>query len=236
MDEKELLKKFHDKNFLKKNEFAETVSKIVAFVKANQTLVIVVVGLAVLLGVGLPTLRWYQSHRVVQFNTQLFEAEKSLKKIDLYAELVKEYDSIPAVQYARLKLVENLVEHSQLDEAAAQLDEGIKKESKPGIFPTLLVLKRLDLLKNQNKYLEASDYAINHQNNILKAYLPQYRLFQANLMILAGKKEEARALYQKMIAEAETLNEGDTTPVKSDNTAAVQEAKEQLMLLDLGVL
>lgn len=236
MDEKELLRKFHDKQFLKKNEFAEIVTQIVGFVKANKALVVVVVVLAILLGVGMPTLRWYQAHRIEIFNAKLFEAEKSLKKVDLYQELIKNYSSIPASQYARLMLVDSLVEHNQFDDAAKQLDQGIKKSGQPDIFSTLLVLKRLDLLKNQEKYLEASDYATNHQNNILKTYLSQYKLYQANLMVLAGKKDEARSLYEKIIAEAETKNEKIPEATERQNTEIVKTAKGQLMLLDLGVL
>jgi predicted negative regulator of RcsB-dependent stress response len=236
MDERELLKKFHDKQFLKKNEFAEMMSKIVAVIKANKALVVTGVVLAVVLGIGMPTLRWYQAYRVETFNAKLFEAEKSLKKIDLYQGLVKDYSSIPASQYARLLLVDSLVEHRQFDDAAKQLDQGIKKNNRPDIFSTLLVLKRLDLLKNQEKYLEASDYATNHQNNILKTYLPQYKLYQANLMILAGKKDEARALYEKIVAETETTTEDTPETAKTQNAAIVKTAKGQLMLLDLGVL
>ncbi len=235
MDEKNLIKKFHDKHFLRKNEFAEVVAQLITFVKANKPLVSAVVVLALIFGLGLPTLRWYKAHQIEQFNTRLFEAEKSLKKVESYEQLLQEYKNIPASQLARLELVETLVEHNQAEEAATVLDEGLKHSSQNNIFSTLLVLKRLDLLKAQNKYLEAVDFATNHRNQIIKTYLPQYKLLQANLLLLADKKDEARTLYQQLIAETEVTDDGQKQKASPDSSA-VRVAKEQLMLLDLGVL
>lgn len=235
MDEKNLIKKFHDKHFLKKNEFADLVGHVLTFIKANKAFVIGCVVVVLIFGFGMPALRWYKAQRIERFNTQFFEAEKSLQKVASYEQLLRDYKSIPASQLARLKLVEALVEHNQSEDAVKVLDEGLKQGSQNNIFSTLLVLKRIDLLKAQSKYLEAADFATNHRNQIIKTYLSQYKLLQANLLLLAGKKDEARTFYQQLVAEADVSDDGEKPKAPSDSPA-VRVAKEQLMLLDLGVL
>ena len=158
MDNRALAKKFHDKKFLKSNDFVTFTSKFVDFLSDNKGLVGAAVIVLIVLGFSIPGLKWYRLRQINSFNEKLYGAQKSLKKESLYSELITDYQSLPASQLARLKLVDELVDHDKKEAAQQVIAEGLLAD-KRDIFTTLLVLKNLGLLKADKKYSDAIAYA-----------------------------------------------------------------------------
>ena len=146
MDNKALKKKFSSKEFLKTSDLHTSTGKVLAFVKANKNIVILVCLILVGLGVGIPGYRLYHTKRVEAFNQQLFVAAKGLKKADNYMQVIKDFSDLQAHQYARLKLVNHYIDNQDNESALKQIDEGLL-QTKADIFSTVLVLKKINILK-----------------------------------------------------------------------------------------
>lgn len=236
MDNKELIKKFSSKKFLKSNQLREMANQTLQFVKQNRGVVVVAVILLLAIAISIPSLRYYRLKRIESFNLKLYEAQKSLKKKDSYQELVQDYKDIPAHNLARLNLVDNFLDNQQREEAYQAIDQGLTDEK--DIFTTLLVLKKINLLKEDAKYQEAADFAMNATNHIIPSFMGRYKLIQADLLLLSDQKDMARKIYQELVqrnAQSEDA-EMENIPMSGRDQGVEAQAENQLLLLDLGVL
>lgn len=233
MDDKQLEKLFHDKEFLKTNSFATAMEKFILFFKENRGLSLAALVVLVVMGLSIPLFKWYRMNTIEDFNTKLYEAQKSLKKEDLYRELIANYKNLTAAQYVRLKLVSELIDHSKKDEALTVIDQGLSGTDK-NIFTTLLTLKKLSILKQDKNYALAAQEAARLEQKVMDAFVNNYRMITAELFILAGERENARALYEK-IGEFEGVGAG-AGELEDFDAALAGQAKDMLLFLDLGIL
>lgn len=234
MRDKELQKKFHNKKFLKTNEFAVFAGKLVAAAKDYKVLAVLILVAALVLVVGVYGLRWHRLKRAQAFNERLYQAQTGLKKETLYREILNEYSDIPASQYARLALVDYLLDHNRADEVAQEILMGLKRPG-PDIFTTLLVVKNIAILKGRGEFLDAASFADKNRDRVLQTFRGRLDLITANLYLLAGKKESARDTLEKIVASAQRKEAGQVG-VTGFDPRVVKEARDRLLLLDLGVL
>lgn len=234
MDDKQLAKKFHDKKFLKSNEFINLVAKFFSILKEYKMIVILAGIVLLIIGVTIPALKWYRLKEVQSFNKKLYSAQTSIKKEAAYRGLITDYKNLQASQFARLKLIDDLMDHQQVDEARQVIENGLQGDDR-NIFTTLLVLKNINIFKENNKYKEAAAFAKNNENKILETFLGQYQLIYADLLLLDNNRSEARKVYEKLSQFSGIGAEGQKQLVDFDPVVA-NKAKDKLLLLDLGIL
>lgn len=232
--ERNLEKKIHDKKFLRTNDLQNFTATSISLVQENKGLFILFVVFLVSIGLMIPGLKWYRLKQVDEFNTKFYQAQKSLKKEEAYRLLIDEYKSLPAVQLTRLKLVDELVEHKEVDQAMKVIESGLAGDER-NIFSTLLILKAMDLLKQQGKITEAAQFATGRENRIIESFVPQFKMILADLFLISNKKEEARKIYQDLSTFGGFSSDKQTIAGSFDANMA-SEAKEKLLLIDLGVL
>ena len=114
------------------------------------------------------------------------------------------------------------------------INEGLEQGDR-NIFQTILILKQVNLLKEQGLFEEAAKFIAKHEKSAIKPFLGQLKIIQGDLLILANKKEEARKVYD-FIARFSANTEGQKDAADDYDAAASKTAKEKLLLLDLGVL
>lgn len=234
MDNKELEKKFSDKKFLKSNELQNLAGNAVVFIKENKNLVVAGVVVLVVIGLAIPGLKFYRTQQITDFNKKLYQADKGLKKVQKYQSLLKDFSSLPAAQYVRLKLIDEYIEHSEVEKAEAEIQAGLKTPER-SIFKTLLVLKQVGRLKKNQKFKEAADFILAHETKVIPPFLGRLRMIRADLLLLAGQKDSARALYQQLGNFEGAGAEGESALVDFDPQLA-NEAKDQVLLIDLGII
>lgn len=230
MDNDELRKKFHDKKFLKSSGLHEGIASVLTVLKENKSYFISALIVGLVLIIAIPSFKFYRMQRIQSFNEKLHSTENGLKKEEGYKQLIEEYQDLSAHQFARIKLIDHYLENQDMTKALAEIDSGLK-EDRHDIFSTLLVLKKINLLKKDGKHKEALDFALAHEVKILDSFKNSFKLIQADLCLLTGDKQKAREIYQSLAllaAQEEILPDYD--PV------VVEKAKDQLLLLDLGVL
>jgi predicted negative regulator of RcsB-dependent stress response len=223
-----------DKKFLRRNELADVLAQTVPFFERNKTIVIGVI-VAVLLGaVGLVFVKHQAQTHVMDFNTRLAAVAKSPQKVLGYQSIIKDFADIPGVNLVRLKLAEALIENQKTDEALAVLSEGVKAGGRD-VLTTLLLIKELDIYKTKKDYAGALTALNAGRKNILSAYANTLAITEADLLLLSGKKEDARKILTALTtAKPEIPKEGADAELGDDGSVAA--AKEKLLLLDLGVL
>ncbi|EKD51889.1 MAG: hypothetical protein ACD_62C00166G0003 [uncultured bacterium] len=234
MDDKQLEKVLTSKSFLKRNEFAEVVAKTSAYCRENKKTVTWAVTVLVILGLFFPVFNWYRLKTVQDFNQALYQAEKSVQKIDKYKELLNKFEKLPAAQLVRLKLAQALVDHKNDDEAITVLKEGLGK-GQDELLNTLLVLKSVGLLKEKGRFEEASSFAAQNESLIIKPFLGQYKLLQGDLLVLADKKAEARKLYEFIVGQTSGMNK-EKAELSGYDPRVIDVAKDKLLVLDLNAL
>ncbi|OVE80524.1 hypothetical protein BVY03_06085 [bacterium K02(2017)] len=235
MDDKKLEKLFKDKKFLRSNDFVLAFKKAVLFLKENKNITFGLVAVLLLIGTAIPGFNWYQEKQVLKFNQKLFEAQKSLKKEELYKDLLQNYKNMKSVQYVRLNLINNLLDHNETDKALSVINEGLQNTNKD-IFTTLLVLKKIRILKEQKKYKEAAQIASNFHNKILDGFLNKFRMINADLFMLAGDKIAAKKIYQDLGDFAGVGADSSENLESNFDPAITNKAKDILLLMELGVL
>lgn len=232
MDEKSLEKKLTDKKFLKSNDLVETTSKLVLWAQANKSIVIGLVLVIAMIGIAIPVTRYYHAKKISTFNQKFYQATKGLKKEQSYRELLSEYKDLPASQLVRLELISNLLEHNSEEEAIKEIDAGLD-ETKRDVFQTILILKRVGILKKNKKFKDAADFIDQHDKQVIVPFLTRIRMIRADLLLLAGERDKARELYQQLAAFEGAGSTGLTTDF---DPALANEAKDQVLLIDLGVI
>lgn len=233
MKDSALAYKISDKKFLKQNELAEALGRLWRFVKNNRNRVVSFLSVIVLLALGVFGLKLYRVHRIESLSEAFFLAKTSLKKETLYRDILTRYGDLPASQMARLNLAQYFVENQQTVEALKILNDGLKSADKT-VFSTLVVLKSIDLLKTEKKYGEAAALALENEKMVMDYFLPRLKLIQAGLFLLAGQKDKAKLGYQNLSTMLPT--EVDDKNSKDFDPAVVDEAKDQLLLMELGIL
>lgn len=223
-----------DKKFLRRNEFAEAVFSTAPFFERNKTILILAV-VAVLFGViGLVVVKHQAQAHVMEFNTRLAAVAKSPQKVPGYQTVIKDFSDIPGVNLARLKLVDALIENQKTDDAIAVLNEGLKAGGRD-VLTTLLLIKELDIYKDKKDYAGALTALQDGRKKILPSYVNTLSMTETDLLLLSGKKDEARKVLMALIAaKPEMPKDGAAAELGDDGSVAA--AKEKLLLLDLGVL
>ena len=221
--------KITDKHFLKQNDFAEAVSRSSDFMKQYKMPVLLLAFLLLVLLVGVPTYHYYHDTQVLTLNEKLFEAKKSLKKEQSYQDILQQYQSLPAAKLANIELASYYIDHQDSDKALTVLDAGLKNAS-ADIMGTILVLKKFDVLKTQQKFKEAVDFLAASESKVLPTFVPRLRLLTAAAYLDAGNVESAKKILEALASATQVA---DKTNYAAD---VVDEAKDQLTLLNLGLL
>lgn len=232
MDDKALEKKLTDKKFLKSNDLVTAATVVVNWCAKNRGLTMAFALVLVLLGLTIPGFNYYRQKQVLDFNAKLYQASKSLKKEQLYRELVAEYQSLPAAQLARIQLINNLLEHDDEAGAIKEIEAGLNSEARD-IFQTVLILKRANIFKKNEQFLEASKFIADHEKQVIVTFINRMRMIRADLLLLSGERKGARELYQELASFEGAGAQGLTTDF---DPALANEAKDQLLLIDLGVI
>lgn len=219
------------KEFLKKDEFAEAVKKSGSFFAQNKVFLMVLVGLVIAGFITKKVIDIRQKSYIKDFNTQLFEAEQSVKKQQDYNQILSQYKDIPASQIARLNLVDNFLSKENHAEALKTLDEGLNKHTKTDVFSTLLALKKVGILKSQKQYAEAVTFIKSSSTKIIDSFKPYYTLLQADLLALAGNNAEAKQIYQQLITTKPLESEKENNAILNQ---VIQQAKQKVLLLNLS--
>lgn len=236
------------KQFLKRNDLADLMGGGAGFFSRYKLLlafilVAVVVGFAVSSFVKAERLR-----KSEEFSARFYEAGKGLKKVSAYQDLIRDYRDVPATALARIRLADKLVDDKKIDEAIKILDEGLAEPHEPGLLSTLLVLKKAEICRSSGKFDKAIQVLDAGKGHWLAGFEDAVTLMKADTLLLAAKQEDARKLYEGLILRAEQLEAKQREKKETEKSAAkknpgdeidaeiVKRAKDQIYLLDLGVL
>ncbi|MCP5463931.1 MAG: tetratricopeptide repeat protein [Deltaproteobacteria bacterium] len=234
MDDKELRKKFSDKTFLRQNEFANVTSNALDWATENKAIVIALVIVALLGVLGYAGGNYYQLNRVAEFNRDYFQARNGLQKEQNLQQLVQEYEGLPAAEIARLQLVDYHLEHNDTTQALVVLDQGLEQSTHP-LMVSMLTLKKVSLLKKQNKLEDAIATLDRNLDKLLPAFRPQAKLIKGQLFLSLGQKDKAKELFSGLAQYAgadieQSAELSDYDPMVSSK------AKDLAFLIELGVL
>lgn len=240
------------KQFLRRNDFATLVGESGGFFSRYKTWLAVTVVAVVLGFAGTSFLKAERLRQNEEFSARFFEAGQGLKKVQNYQSLIRDYKEVPAVQLARLNLADKLAVDKKMDEALKTLDEGLAATKESDLFTTLLVFKKVALLRGQDKFAEALKALDGGAARLMPGMEDAATLLRADLTLQTGKKEDARQLYTSLIkksedfaAKAKEKAEKDAASGKKSELPAssesvdeniLKQAKDQLYLLDVGLL
>lgn len=236
--------KITDKHFLKQNDLAQVLKDFVANIGVYKMPLVVVAVLLLLVLIGVPTQRYLKQRQMDGFARALYAAEQMPgasqaeveQKITAFNKVIAEHADFPAVRIARLNLAALLSSQKKNAEALTIVDEGLKASTKADILSTLLVFKKVGLLKSEGKFAEAAMALTGVENQVIPTLKDQLKLLKAELLLLTGKKDEAKTLYEQLSvvniqAEGKSLNLMDAF----DPTVSNQ-ARDRLLLMDLEQL
>lgn len=224
-----------DKSFLKRNEFADAVKSGVSFFEDYKIPLTLLIVTALLLIFGIPAYRYYRGNRIANLNIRLYEAQKGLKKEQAYSDILRDFSGIPATKLAHLKLADHYAGNQETDKALFTLDQGLA-DAQPDVLGTLLVLKKLDILRSQGEAKAAAQFAGESGGKVLPTFRGRLKLIQAESLLDAGDKAAAKAVYESLTQSIAELAEGSEASTGGFDPEIVSEAKEQLLLLNLGQL
>lgn len=231
---KTLDKKLKDKEFLRRNDFLEAVTKVSPLVKEYKVPLIFLGVVILVLMVGLPVLNGLRSHEVEEFNAKFYQAQQEGGE-QVYQEILNEYSSWPASHLVRLNLADHYLNTKNYDKALEVVNEGING-AEENVLSTMLILKKIDILKEQGKLKEAAQIVDENMNKAIPTFRSRLKLLQADLYLHAGQNEKAKQTFQSIVDEGMDLNlEGEETLSVFDPNV-VEKAKEQLLLLEMGEL
>jgi predicted negative regulator of RcsB-dependent stress response len=225
------------KEFLKRNDFATAVGRGVGFFEQNVKFLMAIGLLVVAVVAGLYFLKTREEKRLEGFNARFYAAEKGLKKEVSYRALLQEFGDVPASALVRLALVGNLLDNQKPDEALKVLDEGLHVHLGADIFTTLLVVKKIDVLKGQGDFTAAAAFADQAASRVIDTYRDSLLFTRADLLLLAGQWDDAKALYQRL-AVVEEGGEGEEKAQKKDRAdpQLPHKAKGRLKLIEFGLI
>lgn len=240
MKKTELEKKFSDKKFLKTNEFVVLVGRFLKSVQNNRPLVLGLVAVALVLILGIPGYKYYQKQQFKKVNEMLYEAKNSLKKEALYQQIIDEYGALELAHVARVRLADYYIENNQKEKAFDVLNVDFGS-SKPSLLGTLVVFKRVGLLKADGQFEEAQKYLQANQKVVLPELQPKAKLYQARLLWLDKKQDQAKSILDQVKVELETkIDSAKSETVQNKNLAEnrqlLKEVKEQLLYIELGLM
>lgn len=240
----------HDhKVFLKQNDLAVIIGDGGGFFAKNKGLIIALVVLGVLGFAGYSFMKAKKLRRSEDFSARFYEAGQGIKKVQGYTDLIRDFGDLPAVQLARLNLADKLADDKKIEEAIKVLDEGLAQTTETGLFSTLLVMKKVGVYREQGKYAEAIKALDEGKAKLYQEFEDGARLIRADLQVVAGLKDDARKSYEELIKKGEDLaakaklqaEESAKSGKKTDipermNENILKRAKDQIYLMDLGIL
>lgn len=220
-----------DKKFLKQNDLALLLKQGWQFCKDYKWPLSFVGILILIFLVAWPCYRLYQKNRAEDFSIAFYSAQTSDDKEKNYLDLLKNYSRLPSVRLVSLRLADHYFANNQQDKALSVLDDGLKNFSEIDILSTLLVLKTVNFLKKENRFEEIAHKMEGFKKKVLPNFRAKFELLQANLLAATGKNDQAKAVYESL-ANQNVQSESD----QSFDPFVVKEAKDQLLLLEMGVL
>jgi len=220
-----------DRKFLKQNDFALVLKQGWQFCK-DYKLPLSLVGVLILIFlVALPSYRIYQKNRSEKLSMAFYLAQTVENKEKSYHNLLKTYSDLPAVRLVSLRLADHYFAKDQKENAFSVLEDGLKNFSEVDILSTLLVLRTVNFLKKENRFEEIAQRMGDFKTKVLLDFQAKFELLQANLLAATGKEDYAKAIYEAL-ANQEVSSGLD----QSFDPFVVKEAKDQLLLLEMGVL
>lgn len=224
-----------DKNFLKRNEFAEVVVQGKSFLETYKGPVILLVAVALLILLGIPVFNYYRDSKTTEFSEKFYKAGKGLKKEEAFQSLARDFATLPAARLAHLELAEYHLSHGDVAKAHEAVDQGLAQKHND-VLTTLLVLKKIDLLRADKKSKEAASFAAASEARVLPTFKGRLKLLQAELLVAVGDHNAAKAVYDELSKAAVQDGAQPKEGVASYAPDVIEEAKEQLLLINLGLL
>lgn len=224
-----------DKDFLKRNEFAEVVVQGKSFLETYKGPVLLLAAVVLVILLGIPVFNYYRDSKTMEFSEKFYKAEKGLKKDEAFQALVRDFTNLPAARLAHLELAEYHLSHGDSGKAHEAVDQGLAQKH-DDVLTTLLVLKKIDLLRADKKNKEAADFAAASGARVLPAFKGHLKLLQAELLIAAGERDVAKALYDELATAAVQDGIAPADGLVGYTPDIIEEAKEQLLLIKLGLL
>lgn len=244
MNTSSLTGKFADKNFLKKNDLADALTGFFHEARHYKLPILAALLVLLILLIGIPVHRFLDQRESDALAVELFQVEELpatnqaeiAARIAGFQALVKEYATVPAVRLAEVKFATFLLENNKTDEALSVVDAGLKLSSTPDILSTLLVLKKASLFKSQGKLTEAIQVLDASNHLLLASFADSTKLIKASWLLLTGKKEEARVLYEQLSTLSLQGADKSVNLLESFDPTVSNRAREQLLLMELGQL
>lgn len=224
-----------NKDFLKRNEFAEVVVQGKSFIATYKGPVSFLVLVALFILLGIPVFNYYRDSQTMAFSEKFYKAGKGLKKEDAFQSLVRDFSALPAARLAHLELAEYHLSHGDITKAHAAVDQGLAQKQND-VLTTLLVLKKIDLLRADKKTKEAASFAASSEARVLPAFKGRLKLLQAELLVAVGERDVAKGLYDQLSKAAVQDDTQTKDGIVSYTPDVIEEAKEQLLLIKLGLL
>lgn len=224
-----------DKSFLKQGDLLDATSGVVNTLMDYKVPLIFLAILVLLILVGVPIYQHQRDSRAEEFSQKMYDTEKGLKKEADYNEVLSKYGTLPAVKLANLKLADYYVSNQDPGKALGILDQGLVG-AKADVFGTLLVLKKMDILKSQNKLKEAYDFAVASGDKVLPTFKDKLRMLEAELLISTGNVTQAKTIYENLVNSKAALEPGNNGEQSDFDPEVTNQAKEKLMLINLGKL
>lgn len=224
-----------DKDFLKRNEFADVVKSGISFFQDYKIPLALLVAALLAIALGIPAYRYYRSNQIEDLSRRFYEAQKGLKKEQAYSDIIRDFPGLPGAKLAHLKLAEHYVGNQNPEKALATLDEGLQG-AESDILGTLLTLKKIDVLRSKGDLAAATRFAEESEGKVLPTFRGRLKLLRAELLLTAGDKAGAKTVYESIVASLAGLAEGNAAVTGGFDPEIVSKAKEQLLLLNLGQL
>lgn len=200
--------------------------------------------MTLMLMVGIPTHRLLRQRSVDSFNQTFYQTEQMpatkpediSQKITAYRSLLNEYADLPAVGLIHFKLADLLVEQNKTDEALKVLNDALANAKAADIFSTLLLFKQVALFKTSSRWEEALKAIDAQGSKVLPDFRERLELARAGLLKSAGRKNEAKAIYEKLsVVKIEGVEKG-VNLMDAFDPAVANEAREALLQLELNVI
>lgn len=244
MNTSSLNTKITDKHFLKQNDLAQALKDFSENIGDYKMPLFVVAALLLLLVVGLPTQRYLQQRQKDGFAQALYSVEQmpvvsateTDQKIAAFKKMLGEYADFPGARLAQLKLAGFLATQKKNTEALGVVEEGLQLSGDADILSTLLALKKIGLLKAEGKFAEAAEALTGLEGQVITTLRDHLKLAKAELLLFAGKKDEAKTLYEQLsVVNIQTEGKPINLMDAFDPTVSNQ-ARDQLLLMELGQL
>lgn len=183
-----------------KDPFFIWTGKILGFLQQNVRLLVAIVAVIVLGVTGLLIAQSRTESNWVKLNEAIFLASQSGEAAKALEKVIADWGEEKSLQ-ARIDLVRLSLSKRDLAQALTHLDAAIKQA--PSSLKPVLISSRIQMLWQDGKTDEAlkaaQDFLATKPTGMASYYV---ELTQAEILTSQGKKDEAKAIYDRLAKEA----------------------------------